>query len=360
MRTLIGCCLIHLAIGSVYSMSVLYPAIINLTGWNNSMLITGFALTILALGLTASLHQRFVAGASAKSVLINATILWVLSQWGSYFSSVILPSYSAGLTYDYYFWSILLGISIGLLYVIPINLITACNFKRTGLASGLVVCCFGLGSIIAARLFSAVDPVNLCWVYAAYFILMRIGTVLIQTSSCIQHPTEFQRNSTWYMLAVLFFMNIGVGISLLSNLSQLTVNNGFTLEDAVMLVALAGVANTLGRLLYSAASDYIGKLNMLGIILLLQWAAVITMMSTDFWRIPVVLIISVYGGVFAIMPSLMKQLYNTPTAYSQILAVWGLAGLIYPVVFTHIGMMLLIISSSLLVAIYCIMRSIHE
>lgn len=347
--------MIHLVIGSVYSVSVLYSKINKITNWDNSVMITGFALAILALGITAALHQRFFAYSPRRFILFNTAGVWIFSQ-GCIWLSILYAPHN---TLHYYFWSIVLGVSIGLLYVIPINLITAKGYKRMGLASGLVVCCFGLGSIIAAKIFSIIPYLDVFNLYIGYYFVMIAGCWLIQDTSDIQPSEGFSRDKRWYILAGIFFMNIGVGISLLSNLASQTIERGFSIENAVLLVALAGVTNTLGRLIYSAFSDYVGKIPILKILLIFQFLAVIALHFFDTWYWSVVAIISVYGGVFAIMPSLMKQLYNTSAAYSQVLIMWGLAGLIYPILFNHFGFPLLIISSSLLV-ISCLVLPKHN
>lgn len=337
-KTLVGCCLIHLGIGSIYSLSVLYPLISRVTGWETALLIQGFSIIILLLGLTASLHQVFLKTVRKKSVLFYGVLLWTCSQFFLLRIVRYYPSFSEG----YCLLCIPLGISLGLLYVIPINIVTNYGYKRVGVCSGLVVCCFGLGSIIAAPIFSSVSLDNLPIVYALYSTMMYIGLTLIEDNGKITSPTNFNRNKLFYWLALVFFFNIGIGISLLANLLNLSVERGLSSEVAVGLVAMAGVANTLGRLGYASVSDYYGKMKVLVTLLVLQVIALGLMRAGVIWNSGVIAVISVYGGVFAIMPSLMKKLYNTTTAYSQILIMWGIAGLIFPSLFSFLGFNLLL------------------
>lgn len=341
MKTLLGCCLIHLCIGSVYALSVLYAPIMEVTGWSTSTLVQGFALTILALGLTASFHQYIFDQYPKKSTLYLAVALWIIAQTlGSIFIWGNLEPL-------YYFSSILLGVAIGLLYVVPINIVTEYGYTHLGRANGAVVCCFGLGSVIASKLFVVVPLDKLMLLYGAYLVVMLVGIRLITCAGVVTVPSGFVRDRRWYILATIFFLNIGIGISLLSNLVHLSVNRGLDVSDAIWIVALAGIANSGGRLVYAALTDYFPRKIVIDCVLWIQLIALtnIFWFGSDLWSVNVLAIISVYGGLFAIMPSLMKGLYGTTAAYSQVLSMWGLAGLICPILFSYVGASMLIVMS---------------
>ena len=346
MRTLLGCCLIHLCIGSVYAMSVLYKPIVEHTGWDTDTLIYGFALTILVLGLTASFHQRLLCNHPKKEVLLNAAIIWILALCLMIDVAIDLPEVGKEV---YLLLSAVSGACIGLLYVIPINIVGNYGYKRVGMTSGLVVTCFGLGSVIASKLFSIIALDDLVAVYMIYELVLMLGVWLIENKDTIESSGDYHCDKTWYAIATVFFLNIGVGISVLSNLTQLSVDTGMTLSEAVGLVAMAGIANSGGRLLYSTASDYLGKVETLVIVLALQLCTLVVILQSTYWYIPVLIVISVYGGVFSIMPSLMKEIYHEQgsVAYSRVLSMWGFAGLICPILFAHCGMELLVLMSGL-------------
>ena len=353
MKVFIGCCLIHLCIGSIYAWSVLYPNVINSTGWDETILIAGFSLTILALGLTASFHQRVFNGFKRVNLLLLGLLIWVISN-----ACLSLNLTSLNSAIIHIIVSTVLGVGIGLLYVIPINIITA--YGKTSVATGLVVFNFGLGSIIAAKLFSGiVDMSSLLWGVLVYGMLMCMGVCLIfiglkSSLILIEYNNTFKRDRDWYVLATIFFFNIGIGISLLSNLTQLSLDRDYTIEGAVFLVALAGLANTFGRFIYPLLSDKYEQLDILGLMLDIQAVALVLIIVSDsLWGISTVLIISIYGGLFALMPILCKNKYKDSNAYSQILSMWGFSGLICPLVFSCLGVPSLLIMSSILLIAFC-------
>lgn len=367
MRILLGCCLIHLCIGSVYALSVLYPMIMIKTGWENEVLIIGFSLTILMLGLTAAVHQYIFQGISKFVVLCFAIIVWLGSNI-VIFSNIILTH---NFETVHYLFSLPLGFSIGLLYVIPINIVSKLNFSKKGLASGSVVGCFGLGSILSAKIFSNYinfsTSINifsnsmsmLTFISICTFIMcLAISFMedLAKQDDMIEFTEKFNRDSNWYLIALMFFLNIGIGISLLSNLALISLENDITIAQAAELVALAGLANTLGRFIYSAISDFIGKLITLGIIFSLQAVAVIMIKFGFYWELGILIVISVYGGMFAILPSFLKEIYNSSIAYSQMLSVWGFAGIVFPILFNYFSLSLLVILVFILMMIYVVYR----
>lgn len=329
-RTLIGCSLIHFCIGSVYATSVLYKSISELVDWDLILLVGSFSLVIFVLGITASLHQKYFSGFSKERVLVYSSFIWLISQL------FIIASVFISDSVIYLGMNLILGISIGLLYVLPVNLIAELNSNKTGFYSGIVISCFGLGSLVSAKIYSLISYDQLIYFVLVCYCIMFIAIKLINSDSVIENHGEFKRDSNWYLLSIVYFFNIGIGISLLSNLVNLSVNQGLFLSVAITLTAISGLANTLGRLVYSFVSDYIGKINSVILIMLIQFIALL--FANQFWYESVLLIISVYGGFFALLPGIMKETYGDKSrlAYSQILSIWGISGFISPILFSYL------------------------
>lgn len=192
-KTLIGCCTIHLCIGSVYALSVLYPAIMAKTGWDITVLVIGFSLTILSLGLTAALHQRIFNGHRVYYVISYGIISWFIAS-SLLFSNIILEH---GYVTLHYAFSLIWGFSIGLLYVVPINVVSGLDFSKKSLASGAVVGCFGLGSILTAKIFSNfIDFSGVSILFFAFICaaLMLFGVKHVNMTELIEKPKNFNRD----------------------------------------------------------------------------------------------------------------------------------------------------------------------
>lgn len=144
---------------------------------------------------------------------------------------------------------------------------------------------------------------------------------------------------------------------MLSNLVALTVERGIDYVDAIWLVGAAGVANGLGRIFYSTLSDIFGRMRVLSIALVFQTICLAILPWC--WEVAVLGIISVYGGVFAMMPSICAaHLSDGTSGYSALLVWWGVAGLVGPMLYLAIPYVGLLIAASLVASI-CVWDTIR-
>lgn len=351
--TLAACCLVHLVIGSVYADSVLYQTICDSTGWERSWLVGGFAATILALGVAAARYRRQFQGCDQKSILLIISVIYMIDMGLLYLtftpykwlqSEIALVAYMVA--------SIIRGGCIGVMYALTVTTVTELFTERRGLCSGLVVMSFGLGSLVATKLYVYVlqFPLqNLMLLQYGYWVVLIVAMLLYQENKTITYIpiADVVQEPMWRRLSVIFFLNICVGITLLSNLVALTVERGIDYNTALWLVGAAGIANGLGRIFYSTLSDIFGRMRMLCVALLFQTVCLIILPWC--WEVAILGIISVYGGGFALMPSICAAyLSNGTSGYSALLVWWGVAGLVGPLLYLAIPHVVLLLAASLL------------
>lgn len=349
--TLTSCCLIHLVIGSVYADSVLYDVIIQSTGWERSWLVGGFAATILALGVAAANYRRQFQGGDQKSLLIITSVIYMIDMELLYLTfmphkwlqpEIALVAYLSA--------SIIRGGCIGVMYALTVTTVTELFTHYRGLCSGLVVMSFGLGSLVATKLYVYVlqFPLhNLMLLQCGYWVVLIVAMLLYQENKTITYMpiADVVQEPMWRQLSVIFFLNICVGITLLSNLVALTVERGLDYTDALWLVGAAGIANGIGRIIYSTLSDTFGRLEVLRVALVIQTLCLIILPWC--WEIAILGIISVYGGGFALMPSICaEQLSDGTNGYSALLIWWGIAGLVGPLVYLAMPYLQLLVITS--------------
>lgn len=354
--TLAACCLIHLVIGSVYADSVLYQTICDSTGWERNWLVGGFAVTILALGVAAASYRRQFQDCDQKSVLLSTIVLYMLDMGLLYLT--FMPhdgSYIEVGLLAYMVASIIRGGCIGVMYALTVTTVTELFTERRGLCSGLVVMSFGLGSLAATKLYVYVlqFPLqNLMLLQCGYWVVLLVAMLMYQENKIITYTpvSTVIEEPMWGRLSVIFFLNICVGITLLSNLVALTVEQGIDYDTALWLVGAAGVANGLGRIFYSTLSDIFGRMRVLSIALLFQTICLAILPWC--WEVAVLGIISVYGGGFAMMPSICAtHLSNGTNGYSALLVWWGVAGLVAPLLYLAIPHIVLLLAAALIACI---------
>lgn len=351
--TLAACCLVHLVIGSVYADSVLYQAICDSTGWERSWLVGGFAATILALGIAAASYRRQFQGDDQKSLLLITSVIYMIAMELLYLTFMrhewLYPEIALA---AYLVASVIRGGCIGVMYALTVTTVTELFTRHRGLCSGLVVMSFGLGSLVATKLYVYIlqFPLqNLVLLQCGYGVLLIVAMLLYQENKTITYMpiSDVIQEPTWRRLSVIFFLNICVGITLLSNLVAITVERGIDYNTALWLVGAAGVANGLGRIFYSTLSDIFGRMRVLSMALLFQTVCLIILPWC--WEVAILGIISVYGGGFALMPSICAAyLSNGTSGYSALLVWWGVAGLVGPLLYLAIPHVALLIAASLL------------
>ena len=340
--TLFGCCLIHLAIGSVYAESVLYPVVAERTGWSPSLLVGGFSATILALGVGAAVYRRVFRGVTTRLLLLAMALVYVLAEANAV-ATVANPEHWVTVDPDvvYVVFLVVKGLALGVLYAGAVLVASSLFTERVGLSTGAVVACFGLGSFVAARAYVFLlggDQTSLVFFFIGKWALLVVGALCLRTRSLIQAGGQgsWYANRDWLLLSAAFFFNICVGISLISNLANATVALGFSFEDAAWLVAAAGVANSLGRLVLAALGDKLGVTLVLRLALVAQ--AVLLLLPQGLWFATVLGVVAVYGAVFALVPTVCKRRFDDgDSAYSALLVWWGLAGLVGPTLYSLAG-----------------------
>ena len=182
-----------------------------------------------------------------------------------------------------------------------------------------------------------------------YWVVLGVALKLFQKDDTITYTpiTEVIQESIWKKLSLVFFLNICIGITLLSNLVNLTLQTGLNYETAVWLVAISGVANGLGRIVYATLSDTFGRLQTLRFILVFQTFCIAILPWC--WEIGILGIISVYGGGFALMPSICTEhLSDGTNGYSALLIWWGIAGLVGPMVYLMVPYLQLLLIASVI------------
>jgi OFA family oxalate/formate antiporter-like MFS transporter len=136
------------------------------------------------------------------------------------------------------------------------------------------------------------------------------------------------------------FINISCGIALISAASpliQLKLN--YSPMEAAGIVGLIGVFNGLGRLLWSGASDYLGRANTYIIFFVFQIGAFyfLPKMSTELTFLFILFtVITMYGGGFSTLPAFLGDLFGTKqlgAIHGMVLSCWGLAGVVGPTVY---------------------------
>lgn len=382
---------IHLSIGQAYGWSVFKPSLehgMEITELQSAL---PFTVAIIVLGLSSAFFGTRVdtkgprwAMAMSSVCFLAGYLITALGLFSRQYWLVVLG------------YGVVFGIALGIGYISPVSTLMKWFPDRPGLATGIAIMGFGGGALIAAPLSQAllttfggnyvapdaangiaehipdVDGIAMTFVVLGlgYSVFMSVGWLLIRVPRPDWKPDGWDPSRTkthgliatrsvsaknavktpqfWLLWVVLCF-NVTAGIGILEKASPIFQEyfpgtSGLA-AAAAGFVAILSLANSLGRLGWSALSDVLGRKNMyriyLGVGMLLY--LVIIMIGDGnkaLFIVSAILILSFYGAGFATVPAYLRDLFGTyqvGAIHGRLLTAWSTAGVLGPVIVNAIS-----------------------
>ncbi|MEK4630200.1 OFA family MFS transporter [Solibacillus sp. FSL R7-0682] len=352
---------IHLSIGGAYAYSVYKNPISNELGWDASQITIAFTIMMGLAGFAAALFGSTVEKLGPRKAAMVAAVLFGLGQGGAGFAILSDSVVLYWLTYG-----LLSGLGMGIGYIAPVSTLVKWFPNRRGLATGMAVLGFGAGALItapvAANLIEAVGIANTYFILGvSYFTLMMLGALYIAppkpgeveeavaSGKVKSHELaqmsarEAVRTKQFWMLWAMHLINVTSGLMMISVASPMAQEVvGLSVAAAATMVGLMGLFNGGGRLLWAAASDYIGRSNVFVIFFTIQLIAFLTLPFTTnviIFQLFIFLVVSCYGGGFSNLPAFASDLFGTKqlgVIHGYLLTTWSLGGIFGPIIVSTI------------------------
>lgn len=354
---------IHICIGSVYAWSVAARPVMAAMGMSLSSVTWAFSLAILFLGLSAGFLGGFAERMGPRRSGLLSTSFFTAGLLGT---ALAIAWKNAALLYVSY--GCIGGIGLGIGYITPVATLVKWFPRNRGLATGLAIMGFGFASLIAGPLMQyLIGHIGLSWNFL--FLAAVYGCVMTASSLALRPPRpgeadpaqrllpegmrhgesvlpaaqpqmtrkEALHTKAFAILWVLFFINITCGIGLLAAASPMAQDRaGMNAAEAAALVGLAGILNGLGRIAWSAVSDWIGRGMVYTLFFAIEAAAFFALSQAEsalLFQMLVLLIVTCYGGGFSCMPAYLADLFGVralSSIHGAILTAWGAAGIAGP------------------------------
>jgi OFA family oxalate/formate antiporter-like MFS transporter len=343
---------INLALGILYSWSVISKRIPEAWGWSEadkawpySVACLVFSLMMIPAGrLQDRFGPRWVATMGGLLVGLGMAVCGV---------SVTPGGYAAG-------FGILAGAGIGCGYASTTPpAVKWFPASRTGLIAGIVVAGFGLSSVYAAPLTDALITTRGISAAVTWLGIGFLGTVTL-LSQFLQAPPpgwtpaapgsaralpprpdftpgRVLRSGQFYLLWFMYACGAGAGLMIISKLAKMAeVQAGVKL--GFLLVAIMAVGNGAGRVVAGMVSDRIGRTTTLFICFIFQAASILLLAQAsadNIWGQPTFMAVlsafigANYGANLALFPAITKDFYglkNFGVNYGLVFTAWGLGG----------------------------------
>lgn len=365
-RWLIALCavLINLSIWAVYAYSVFKKPLMAQFGWEDTAVAMVFSIAIFFLGLSAAFAGRFVKKYGPKKMWILAGILyWIGIIW----SWLAVHFWSLYMLYMFYWviWWIWLWIA----YLAPLPTLLKWFPDRKWLASGMAIMGFGFAALIVSPIMKyliwSVGISEMFYILGAIYLLVIVWASLYmadpkewrlpvwfdlsklnkKSMQCIEEvpANKVLRKPRFYILWLMFFINILWGITIISNASPLAQDMaGMSVIAATLMVGIMGAFNGWWRLIRAALSDYMGRLPVYMTFFIVQLVLFLLLPHISnpvLFQVIIFVVMTCYGGGFSCMPAFITQLFGDKSVWQVrwfILTAWATAWLVGPILSSYL------------------------
>eukprot|EP01133_Synstelium_polycarpum_P004238 gene4238-4945_t len=303
---------------------------------------TAFIIACGMLGLSAALMGPWLERYGPKISLVFGAAAFTI---GHYITALAIYTQAIWLLYLGY--GIVGGFGLGLVYISPVATLQKFFPDHRGLASGFAVCGFGAGSIAFAKI-----PIPVIAAVGLPLTFVILGSVFFiqQQQPAVTMPKVLVVDAllSWeYRLIYLSFLaNILFGLVTISRLSSMVQDVfGKDQTTASTIVSINGGFNLLGRVLFAATSDYIGRKPVFIASLTIQVAVIgalptitsnrdYTAFVASMW-----ILTTCFGGSFGTIPAFLSDMFgsnNIGAIQGVTLTAWSLAGVGGGLLFTGV------------------------
>jgi OFA family oxalate/formate antiporter-like MFS transporter len=345
---------INLALGILYTWSVISKGIPEEWGWNESDKSWPYSVACLVFCLIMVPAGRMQDKLSPRLV---ATIGGILVGVG-----FIVASFTTSLVGFIMAFGVLAGAGIGFGYASA----TPPSVKwfppaKTGMIAGIVVSGFGLASVYAAPLAKWLMTLGfdtMLMTLGIAFLIVVCGLAQILKAPPAGYiptghtptaviaggkkeeflPKEMLKTAQFYMLWFMYACGAGAGLMVISKLAAIAGQEKIGIQLGFVLVAVLAVGNGGGRIVAGILSDKIGRKATMLICFISQaiFIFILSLASKEnaLGTVGVMALISAliganYGANLALFPSITKDYYgikNFGMNYGLVFTAWGVGG----------------------------------
>jgi OFA family oxalate/formate antiporter-like MFS transporter len=356
---------INLALGVLYTWSVISKAIPKEWGWTEAQRALPYSIACIVFALMMVPAGKMQDKIGPRWV---ATMGGVLTGLGLLLASrfTTVPGFVLG-------FGVLAGAGIGLGYASA----TPPAVKwfppmKTGMIAGIVVAGFGLASVYisptAKALLARYGVSGTLMIFGvAFLIVVCLLSQLLRNPSDAERKTilasvpvpvaakavgaqaaapavkvdftatEMMKTSQFYLLWVMYVFAAGAGLMIIGKLVKMVeLQTGS--KAGFILVALLAVGNASGRIVAGTLSDKIGRVRTMLIVFLFQAVLMFLMRGIDQFSLFIALAMLVgfnYGANLSVFPSITKDwfgLKNFGVNYGLVFTAWGVGGFLLPLI----------------------------
>lgn len=347
-----GAMVLALCAGIGYAWSVFQKPLMESLGCDLKTISFTFTIQVLISTIAPVFLSRFQNILGVTNYLRLGIAIYVVG--------LAATMHASSVSYLYILYGIVVGIGIAILYPTLMSYATGLFPDKTGLASGILACSYGSGTILWAPIATILMRNHNVFSVFGLFAMMFAG-IMIPTSFLIRNVQvdikpktdnsksnlnsassvdytwrEMIRTSTYYILVIVLTLGAAAGLMVMGHASTILQEVlNYTPEKAALLVGLFSVFNSLGRLMFGYVSDRFGRYNvMMFLFASIGLAMILLTKSGGMIFVASLLAISAcYGGFTSMFSPVCADNFGLKYLsenYPFIYVAYGLAGAIGP------------------------------
>lgn len=342
--------LIQLCAGIIYMWSVFRAPVAQHLGWaaQSASLTSSIMLATFVVGIV--IGGRIQDKIGPTKVTLAGSIIFSL---GMVLTSLVTPA-APWLVYVTY--GVIGGFGVGAVYTTTVSLVQKWFPDKRGLATGMMVSSFGFSLVIFAPAASALlasslgVPGTFLAIGLLFLVVCSLCSLLIKNppedyavagkaaaASGQQHYTTGQMLKTkqFYLIAVSMMCLLSAYFILNPLFKDLGQLRGLSEGMATLGVMITGIASASGRLLFSWASDAIGRKGAILAVIVITLCAVLGLIVARgvMFLVCIAAIACAFGGSAGVYPAITADHFGTRHMglnYGCVMVGFGLSALLFP------------------------------
>jgi MFS family permease len=351
----------NVALGTIYSWSVFRLPLEHLFGWTTFESGLPFTIFLAAFGLTMPVAGRIMGKLGPKkTALIGAALVglgWILAAFVK-----LTPT---PLAFMLFFYGVLAGIGVGLVYGVPIAVSSKWIPERKGLATGITILGFGLSplitAIVAAYLIEAIGVLQtFLYLGVSFTILLVLLSLPLKFPSSKRQPASptgakktftYGESTSSQMVRTLTFAGLWLTyvFGTTGGFIAISLSAKYGCDICGLAPALAATAtavfavfNGIGRPVFGYLCDRVAPRN----IAILSFAIIVIAASTamrattvPLYLFSFALLWFSFGGWLAIAPAVTTTFFglrNVGSNYGIVFTAYGIGAIVGPLASSYI------------------------
>ena len=344
---------IMLCSGAVYIWGVFQGPLVKLFGWTQTATALTFSFTLGVFAIGTIVGGKIQDKYGPRQI---ASIGGFLIGLGVFLASFTTAD-KAWLLYSTY--GVIMGFGVGAIYTPVIACCSKWFPDKKGTITGLVVGSLGAGGLVFTPIArSFILSRGVLGTFAVFGIIF--GLLVIGAAQFLKNPPAGYKPAGWtppvagtaagtrdyttkemlatpqfYILSVIMFIGCTAGLMVIPFGKILALQAGLAEAAATSAIMLISIGNALGRLGWGAASDKIGRLRTLMILLIVSGITMLFLnqLQGGMVLLGIGIIAFCYGGYLGTMPSTIADFYGTKnlgTNYGVVLLFFSAAAVCAP------------------------------